>query len=244
MVEAGAKGVTEQVVLEALEMAHEAIKQLCRGQLELQLEVGREKLDFVPPPFPPQIVEVVSEYLALRLDQAAFNPDKTAREAAVEQLKKRTTAELGERFPEHADILGKLFDLKLKDRVRQRIIEEGVRPDGRGLKDVRKITVEVGVLPRTHGSGLFTRGQTQALTIATLGSMSDQQKLDGLSPDGFKPYMHPNNFRPSSVAKPRPLPAPGRPKTAPGPLPGELLLPAVPPSEGWPYTIRLGSGIL
>ncbi|TMD34667.1 MAG: polyribonucleotide nucleotidyltransferase, partial [Chloroflexi bacterium] len=141
MVEAGAKGVSEQVVLEALEMAHEAIKQLCAAQLELQREVGRPKREFTPPTFPQQIVEVVSEYLALRLDQAAFNPDKAAREAAVDELRKRTIVELGERFPEHVDILGKLFDKKVKDRVRQRIIEEGVRPDGRGLRDVRQITV-------------------------------------------------------------------------------------------------------
>jgi polyribonucleotide nucleotidyltransferase len=130
MVEAGAKGVSEQVVLEALEMAHEAIKQVCAGQLELQREVGKPKFEYTPPPFPAQIVEVVSEYLALRLDAAAFNPDKAARETAVNELRKRTIAELGERFPEHADILGKLFDKKVKDRVRQRIIEEGVRPDG------------------------------------------------------------------------------------------------------------------
>src|SRR5204863_303639 len=94
--------------------------------------------------------------------------------------------------------------------VSERIVEEGVRPDGRGLKDVRQISVEVGVLPRTHGSGLFTRGQTQALTIATLGSMSDQQKLDGLSPDEFKRYMHHYNFPPFSVGEARPLRGPGR----------------------------------
>ena len=244
MVEAGAKGVSEAVVVEALEMAHEAIKQLCAGQLELQREVGRPKREFVPPQFPAQIVEVVSEYLALRLDQAAFNPNKSAREAAVDELRKRTVAELGERFPEHADILGKLFDKKVKDRVRQRIVEEGVRPDGRGLKDVRQITVEVGVLPRTHGSGLFTRGQTQALTIATLGSMSDQQKLDGLSPEEFKRYMHHYNFPPFSVGEARPLRGPGRREIGHGALAERALLAVVPPVEEWPYTMRLVSEIL
>ena len=244
MVEAGAKGVTEQVVLDALEMAHEAIKQLCAGQLELQREVGRPKHEYIPPSYPEQIVEVVSEYLALRLDQAAFNPDKAAREHAVDELRKRTIAELGERFPEYADILGKLFDKKVKDRVRQRIVEEGVRPDGRGLKDVRNITVEVGVLPRTHGSGLFTRGQTQALTIATLGSMSDQQKLDGLSPDEFKRYMHHYNFPPFSVGEARPLRGPGRREIGHGALAERALLAVVPPVEEWPYTMRLVSEIL
>jgi len=244
MVEAGAKGVTEQVVVDALEMAHEAIKQICAAQVELQGEVGRPKREYTAPSYPQQIVEVVSEYLALRLDAAAFNPDKAAREAAVDELRRRTIAELGERFPEHVDILGKLFDKKLKDRVRQRIVEEGVRPDGRGLKDVRNITVEVGVLPRTHGSGLFTRGQTQALTIATLGSMSDQQKLDGLSPDEFKRYMHHYNFPPFSVGEARPLRGPGRREIGHGALAERALLAVVPPVEEWPYTMRLVSEIL
>ncbi|TMF44278.1 MAG: polyribonucleotide nucleotidyltransferase, partial [Chloroflexi bacterium] len=138
----------------------------------------------------------------------------------------------------------KLFDKKLKDRVRQRIIEEGVRMDGRGLKDVRPITVEVGVLPRTHGSGLFTRGQTQALTIATLGSMSDQQKLDGLSPDQFKRYMHHYNFPPFSVGEARPLRGPGRREIGHGALAERALLAVIPPVEEWPYTMRLVSEIL
>src|SRR5260370_9802984 len=244
MVEAGAKGVTEQVVQDAVEMAHEAIKVGCAGQVDLEREVGKPKYEFTPTQYPAQIVEVVSEYLALRLDQAAYNPDKSAREAALDDLRKRTIAELGERFPEHAHILGKLFDKKLKDRVRQRIIEEGVRMDGRGLKDVRPITVEVGVLPRTHGSGLFTRGQTQALTIATLGSMSDQQKLDGLSPDEFKRYMHHYNFPPFSVCEARPLRGPGRREIGHGALAERALLAVHPSVDEWPYTMRLGSEIL
>src|SRR5207244_8797715 len=119
-----------------------------------------------------------------------------ARESGVDELRARAVLELGERFPDYADIIGKLFDKATKDRVRQRVVEEGVRVDGRGLKDIRPITVEVGVLPRTHGSGLFTRGQTQALTIATLGSMSDQQKLDGLTEEACKRYMHHYNLPP------------------------------------------------
>jgi polyribonucleotide nucleotidyltransferase len=244
MVEAGAKGVSEQVVVDALAMAHEAIKQLCAAQTELQLQIGRPKLEYTPPAYPQQVVEVVSEYLALRLDQAAFNPDKSAREASTDELRKKTIADLGERFPEHVDILGKLFDKKLKDRVRERIVDEGVRPDGRGLKDVRQITVEVGVLPRTHGSGLFTRGQTQALTITTLGSMSDKQKLDGLTLEEFKRYMHHYNFPPFSVGEARPLRGPGRREIGHGALAERALLPVIPSIEEWPYTMRLVSEIL
>ena len=244
MVEAGAKGVTEQTVVEALAMAHEAIKQLCAAQNELKQQIGKAKLEYTPPSYPEQVVEVVSEYLALRLDQAAFNPDKAAREASTDELRKKTIAELGDRFPEHVDILGKLFDKKLKDRVRERIVEEGVRMDGRGLKDVREITVEVGVLPRTHGSGLFTRGQTQALTIATLGSMSDKQKLDGLGTEEFKRYMHHYNFPPFSVGEARPLRGPGRREIGHGALAERALLAVIPSVDEWPYTMRLVSEIL
>ena len=244
MVEAGAKGVTEQTVLDALEMAHEAIKGICAAQVELQQQVGREKREWIPSAYPPQMLEIVGEYLALRLDKVLYSSDKAEREADIDDLRTKTIVELGERFPEHIEILGKLFDKALKDRVRQRIVEEGVRIDGRGLKDVRNITVEVGVLPRTHGSGLFTRGQTQALTIATLGAMSDQQKLDGLTAEEFKRYMHHYNFPPFSVGEARPLRGPGRREIGHGALAERALLAVIPPVEEWPYTMRLVSEIL
>ncbi len=243
MVEAGAKGVTEHTVLEALEMAQDAIRQICAAQLELREQVGREKREFIPASYSEQAIEVVNEYLAMRLDAVLFSPDKAAREKGVDELRRLTIVDLGARFPEHVDIIGKLFDKKVKDRVRERIVEEGVRPDGRGLKDVRQISVEVGVLPRTHGSGLFTRGQTQALTIATLGSMSDQQKLDGLTlADEFKRYMHHYNFPPFSVGETRPLR--GRREIGHGALAERALLAVIPPVEEWPYTMRLVSEIL
>ena len=244
MVEAGAKGVTEQTVLEALEMAHNAIKGICAAQVELQQQVGREKREWIPAAYPPQMLEIVGEYLALRLDPVLYKADKATREADIDDLRTKTVVELGERFPEHIEILGKLFDKALKDRVRERIVEEGVRIDGRGLKDVRNITVEVGVLPRTHGSGLFTRGQTQALTIATLGSMSDQQKIDGLTDETSKRYMHHYNFPPFSVGEARPLRGPGRREIGHGALAERALLAVVPPVEEWPYTMRLVSEIL
>ena len=245
MVEAGAKGVSEQVVLEALATAHEEIKRLCAAQLELRDQVGREKREWIPNTYPEQMQEIVGEYLAMRLDQVLYSADKATREEALDDLRIKTVIELGERFPEHQDILGKLFDKAVKDRVRQRIVDEGVRVDGRGLTDVRPITVEAGVLPRTHGSGLFTRGQTQALTIATLGAMSDQQKLDGLTAaDEFKRYMHHYNFPPYSVGETRPLRGPGRREIGHGALAERALLPVIPPVEDWPYTMRVVSEIL
>ena len=244
MVEAGAKGVSEQVVIEALATAHEEIKRICQAQLELREQVGLEKREWIPAGYPEQMLEIMGEYLALRLDQVLYSPDKATRESAIDDLRTKAIVELGERFPEHVEILGKLFDKALKDRVRERIVEEGVRVDGRGLKDIRNITVEVGVLPRTHGSGLFTRGQTQALTIATLGSMSDQQKLDGLTADEFKRFMHHYNFPPFSVGEARPLRGPGRREIGHGALAERALLAVIPPVEEWPYTIRLVSEIL
>jgi polyribonucleotide nucleotidyltransferase len=244
MVEAGAKGVTEQVVLDALEMAHTEIKRICAAQVELQEQVGREKREWIPNVYPPQMLEIVGEYLALRLDPVLYKADKATREADIDDLRNKTIVELGERFPEHIDIIGKLFDKALKDRVRQRVVEEGVRIDGRGLKDVRNITVEVGVLPRTHGSGLFTRGQTQALTIATLGTMSDAQKIDGLTDETSKRYMHHYNFPPFSVGEARPLRGPGRREIGHGALAERALLAVIPPVDEWPYTMRLVSEIL
>jgi polyribonucleotide nucleotidyltransferase len=244
MVEAGAKGVTEQIVLDALDMAHTEIKNICAAQLELQQQVGQEKREWVPPSYPEQMIEIVGEYLALRLDQVLYKADKATRETDIDDLRRKTIVELGERFPEHVEILGKLFDKALKDRVRQRVVEEGVRIDGRGLKDVRNITVEVGVLPRTHGSGLFTRGQTQALTIATLGTMGDAQKIDGLTDETSKRYMHHYNFPPFSVGEARPLRGPGRREIGHGALAERALLAVLPSVDEWPYTMRLVSEIL
>src|SRR5207245_11428779 len=131
-VEAGAEGVSEHVVLEALTAAHEAIKQICAAQLSLQEQIGLEKREWIPNTYPEQMLEIVGEYLALRLDQVLYSADKAAREDALDDLRTKTIVELGERFPEHIDILGKLYDKAVKDRVRQRIVGEGVRVAGRG----------------------------------------------------------------------------------------------------------------
>jgi len=155
MVEAGAKGVSEKLVVDALEMAHEAIGQTCQSLLELREAAGKPKFEFTPPEYDPEMVAAVEQQLAGRLDEAAYGTDKAQREARVSALKKQVKAALLERWPESADVIGTLFEKKLKDRVRQRVIEESIRVDGRGLKDIRSIEVKVGLLPRTHGSGMF-----------------------------------------------------------------------------------------
>jgi polyribonucleotide nucleotidyltransferase len=244
MVEAGAKGVSEQVVVEALEMAHDAIRQICQGLNELRDACGVPKYEFTPPAYPQDIVDAVNEYLSPRIDEAAYRQEKTERGTALDELRAETVAVVGERFPDQSGTIGVLFDKKLKDRVRQRIVEEGVRPDGRGPKDIRPISVEVGVLPRTHGSGLFTRGQTQALSILTLGTMGDQQKLDGLGLEEFKRYMHHYNMPPYSTGEARPLRSPGRREIGHGALAERALTAVLPTVEEWPYTMRVVSEIL
>ena len=244
MVEAGAKEVPEDVILDAFDLAQERIRELCDLQEQLRAEVGRPKHEFTPAQYDGELVQAVEEFLAPRIDAAIYNPDKTEREATTKRVRNEMVAALSVRWPDHEDTLKKLFEKRLKDRVRERIVNEGVRPDGRGTRDIRQITVDVGVLPRTHGSGLFSRGQTQALTILTLGSISDQQKLDGLGLEEFKRYMHHYNFPPFSVGEARPLRSPGRREIGHGALAERALLAVVPSVEEWPYTMRLVSEIL
>ncbi|HZU18401.1 MAG TPA: polyribonucleotide nucleotidyltransferase [Candidatus Dormibacteraeota bacterium] len=244
MVEAGARGVSEQVVVDALEMAHREIVRICDAIQELAAACGKPKFQVSPPAYDPEMVAAVEEYLATRLDQAVYHPDKAQREDRVIGLREEMVAALGERWPEEVETLARLFEKKLKDRVRQRVIEEGVRVDGRGLRDIRPLEIEVGLLPRTHGSGMFRRGQTQALTILTLGTVSDAQRLDGLGLEEYKRYMHHYNMPPFSTGEAKPLRSPGRREIGHGALAERALLPVIPSEEEWPYTMRLVSEIL
>jgi polyribonucleotide nucleotidyltransferase len=244
MVEAGAKEVSEQLLVDALEKAHEAIGVICRALLELREAVGKPKVEFTAPEYDPEIVAAVEKQIAGRLDEAAFGKNKAEREARLSALKKEVKAALLERWPDAGDTISSVFEKKVKDRVRQRVIEEGVRVDGRGAKDIREIEVKVGVLPRTHGSGMFRRGQTQALTILTLGTVGDAQRLDGLALEENKRYMHHYNMPPFSTGEAKPLRSPGRREIGHGALAERALLPVVPSVDDWPYTMRLVSEIL
>ncbi len=244
MVEAGAKEVSEALVVEALDLAHTQIRELCRFQEELRSAVGKSKVTLPERPAFPELEAALAEALAGRLDAALYSNDKAERETQLDQLRDAVLGELAERYPESGADLKKLFDKQVKDRVRQRVIEEGVRVDGRGLKDIRPISVEVGIVPRTHGSGLFTRGQTQALTMATLGTSGDMQKLDGLGLEQYKRYMHHYNFPAFSVGEARPSRGPGRREIGHGALAERALLAVIPPMEEFPYTMRLVSEIL
>jgi polyribonucleotide nucleotidyltransferase len=244
MVEAGAKEVPEQTIVEGMRLAHAEIVRLCDLQEAFAREVGKEKIQVPAAPGDPEIDQAVDRYLAERLDQAIFNPNKALRESALDDLRKETIAELGPQFADRLPALTRSFESKVKQRVRQRILEEGLRPDGRRTTEIRSISCEVGILPRTHGSALFTRGQTQALSIVTLGSIGDKQKLDGLGLEEFKRFMHHYNFPPFSVGEARPLRSPGRREIGHGALAERALLPVVPSEEAFPYTIRIVTEIL
>ena len=244
MVEAGAKEVREETIVEALRLAHREIVRICEMQEGFACEVGKPKVALPESPKDPEVDEAVDRFLAERLDQALFNPNKALRESALDDLKKETITELGPQFADRLPYLAKSFEAKVKQRVRGKILEEGVRPDGRKTTEIRPITCEVGILPRTHGSALFTRGQTQALSIVTLGSIGDKQKLDGLGLEEFKRFMHHYNFPPFSVGEARPLRSPGRREIGHGALAERALLPVVPTEEEFPYTIRLVTEIL
>jgi polyribonucleotide nucleotidyltransferase len=244
MVEAGAKEIPEETIVEALRIAHREIVRLCDFQDAFAREVGKPKVEVPESPKDPEIDNAVDRFLAERLDQALFNPNKALRESALDDLKKETIAELGAQFADRLPYLAKSFEAKVKERVRSKILDEGVRPDGRKTTEIRPIACEVAVLPRTHGSALFTRGQTQALSIVTLGSIGDKQKLDGLGLEEFKRFMHHYNFPPYSVGEARPLRSPGRREIGHGALAERALLPVVPSEEEFPYTIRLVTEIL
>lgn len=249
MVEAGAKELPEEIILEAILFGHEEIKKLVAFQEEITAKVGKEKMEVTLFQPDEKIDVAVREIAPEKIDTAIRNPDKLAREVAVSAVKEEVTAELLEKFPaeEFPDAekqIGEVLHEVEKDVVRKMITHEKIRPDGRELEEVRPITCEVGILPRTHGTGLFTRGQTQVLTITTLGSIGDEQIIDGLDPEFTKHYIHHYNFPGFSVGEARPSRGPGRREIGHGALAERALVPVIPSIEEFPYTIRLVSEVL
>lgn len=243
MVEAEALGVSEDTVLEALSVGHDAIIPLLDVQERMQREAGKPKRDF-PLSAPDQaFVQELRDYAGGRLREALVDRDKQTREEHLHALR----SDVLERFASEEvteSQVGVAFDSLLKETTRSMILKEGIRPDGRSLREIRPISVDVGVLPRTHGSGLFTRGQTQVLTVCTLGSTADEQTIDGLGVEESKRYMHHYNFPPFSTGETRPLRGPGRREIGHGMLAERALAGVIPSSEKFPYTIRLVSEVL
>ncbi len=249
MVEAGAKEVPEAVMLEAIMFGHKEIVRIvefieqyraaaeAKGLAKPKREVKLFKV-------PEEIDQAVREFAAENMRKAVQNPDKLAREEDIDRVKTETLAHFFETYPEGTKAIAAVLDNILKEIVRELITVHGIRPDGRALTEVRKISCEVGVLPRTHGTGLFTRGQTQVLNVCTLGAIGDEQILDGLGVEESKRYMHHYNFPPYSVGETRPMRGPGRREIGHGALAERALEPMIPAAEEFPYTIRLVSEVL
>ncbi|KQO04708.1 polyribonucleotide nucleotidyltransferase [Paenibacillus sp. Leaf72] len=247
MVEAEANEVPEDVMLEAIMFGHDEIKKIVATIEQLQAIAGKEKMEVTLHAVNEEVNAAVRAFASARLVEAIRIPEKHERQDAIDAVNADTVAHFEEVYAETPELLGDvkevLYDI-VKEEVRRLITHEKIRPDGRAPEEIRPIECDVAILPRTHGSGLFTRGQTQALSICTLGPLGDVQILDGISPEETKRFMHHYNFPPFSVGEARPLRPPGRREIGHGAL-GERALSKVIPSEAdFPYTIRLVSEVL
>jgi len=211
---------------------------------ELAGKIGKPKAEFTPPVTDPELDAAVRELCETRVKEANQITDKTGREDAINAIRKEVLEALAERFPEQERAIGDIFGDIEKVDLRNRVLTEHRRADGRGLDDVRQITGEVALLPRTHGSALFTRGQTQSLTAVTLGTKMDEQRIDDLLGDSTKSYMLHYNFPSYSVGEVRPIRGPGRREIGHGALAERALQPVIPNEDIFPYTVRVVSEIL
>lgn len=247
MVEAEANEVPEEVMLEAIMFGHEAIRGIVAKIEELVAVAGKEKMEVKLHAVNETVNREVREYAAARLVEAVRIEEKHARQDAIDAINDETYNVFEEKYIETPELLKDVKEVLhdiVKEEVRRLITHDKVRPDGRGLAEIRPIECDTSLLPRTHGSGLFTRGQTQALSICTLGALGDVQILDGIDLEESKRFMHHYNFPPFSVGEARPLRAPGRREIGHGAL-GERALSKVIPNEvEFPYTIRLVSEVI
>ena len=244
MVEAGANEIPEAKMLEAILFAHEEIKKICSFIEEIKAEVGKVKLEYSVFECDKNLEQEIREYAAPIINEAIIVEDKLERQAKIDAFKETAKNIFLEKYPENVlDINDALYKI-VKEKVRENILVRGIRPDNRTIDEIRKITCEVGLLPRTHGSALFTRGQTQVLTVTTLGVSSDEQMLDGISEETSKRYMHHYNFPSYSVGETRPSRGPGRREIGHGALAERALEPVIPSVDEFPYTIRLVSEVL
>lgn len=244
MVEAGAMEIPESMMLEAILFGHDAIKQIIREIEVFAQAAAVPKREVVLHSVNPELNAAIRAHATAAIQQAVRNSDKLAREAAVEAVNAEVHEKFLVEYPNHGKEIHEILHDILKEEVRRAILNEGIRPDGRKLNQIRPISCEVDLLPRTHGTGLFTRGQTQALSICTLGALGDEQILDGLGLEVSNRYMHHYNFPPFSVGEARPLRAPSRRDIGHGALGERALDPVIPSPEDFPYAIRVVSEVL
>lgn len=244
MVEGGAQEAPEEDVLDAIMFGHETIKELVAFQKKIIEEVGKLKRILIFPEIPEEIKTAIYAYAERPLKEAIFNPDKLTREAHMEEVRKEAEAHFKEIYPENVSDIAECLNHLTKEIVRHMISVDKIRPDGRALDEIRPISCEVGLLPRVHGSALFTRGQTQALTITTLAPMSETQIIDDLTQETEKRYIHQYNFPSYSVGETKSSRGPGRREIGHGALAERALIPVIPTVEEFPYAIRVVSEIL
>jgi polyribonucleotide nucleotidyltransferase len=249
MVEAGANEIPEAEMLDALDIAHGEIKKLCAAQRELAEKVAKPKLEVIAPTVDPNLAREIQESHGAALDAATSVEDKLARQDATkaveaEVLEKYSGDPNADTYPEYRQRAQLAFDRLEKEIIRQRIAVQKRRPDGRSAEEIRPIAVEVGLLPRTHGSALFTRGQTQALSVVALGTTREEMRLDNLGLETSKRYFHHYNFPPFSVGEAGFMRGPKRRDIGHGALAERALVPMIPGQDEFPYTIRVVSDIL
>jgi len=245
MVEAGANEVSESDMLDAIMFAHEEIKQLCVFIEEIANEVGKDKMEYVVFKADDDVDEAVRAYATDKMVEAIKTFDKLERLENMEKVETETHEHFAEIFEDRDKEVGEVLYAIKKEQVRSMILDEGVRPDNRKLSEIRPLFSETGFLPRAHGTGLFKRGQTQVLSVATLAPLSEAQDLDSIDIDRTtKRYMHQYNFPGYSTGEPKPPRSPGRREIGHGALAERALLPVIPSEEEFPYAIRVVSEVL
>lgn len=249
MVEAGAKEVPEEVILEAIMYGHSEIIKIVEFIEEFRQEalaqgLAVEKQEPILQEISQELEEDVRAFAQEKLLAAVQTKEKHEREEKIQGVKDETLLHFAEKYPEETKDINTVLDTMLKEIVRKLITVDKIRPDGRALDEIRPITCEVGVLPRTHGSGLFTRGQTQVLSVVTLGAIGEEQIIEGLGVEESKRYLHQYNFPPYSVGEARPMRGPGRREIGHGALAERALEPMIPSEDEFPYTIRVVSEVL
>ncbi len=246
MVEAGAKEVPEEVMVEALAFGHQALQPIIEIQEKMRAEVGKPKAEITPFVVEDELKAQVEDLVKERLEQLLAAPHtKSELYDGIDAVRDETVEQLGVSDDAEAELKVKMaFEDVLKKVVRSRILNQGIRPDGRGYTEIRPVWCEVDISPRAHGSGLFTRGETQVLTLATLGTPREAQEIDGLTPVESKRYIHHYNFPPFCTGEVRPMRGASRREIGHGALAERALLPVIPPEDQFPYTLRLVSEVL
>ena len=244
MVEAGSNELSESEMLSAILAAHDEIKKIVEFIKGIDAEVGKEKIEFVPYKPDEAFLKLVRDYAADKVEWSLDTFDRKEREARTSQVKSETIEHFAAEYPDSKSDIDAILYNMTKEVVRDKIINRSIRPDGRKHDEIRPIWGEVGILSRTHGSAVFTRGQTQVLTVATLGTVGDGQTLDGIGEEEYKRYMHQYNMPPYSVGETRPMRGPGRREIGHGALAERALLPMIPSEEEFPYCIRLVSEVI